>query len=58
MDPTLPVKDVTGELSGATVGYFQSLDLFGRYVELLRNILDLFTEYEIQRGKNFFPLLF
>jgi hypothetical protein len=30
-DPTIPVEDVSGDLSGTIVGFFQSVDFFGRY---------------------------
>jgi len=30
-DPTLPIEDVTASINVTTAGYFQSIDLFGRY---------------------------
>ncbi len=30
-DPTLPIEDVTAKINGTTVGYFQSINFFGRY---------------------------
>jgi hypothetical protein len=33
-DPTLPFRDVTANINGISFGYFQSLDLFGRYSNL------------------------
>ena len=29
-DPTLPIEDVTANINGTTVGYFQTIDFFGR----------------------------
>ena len=34
MDPTLPVEDVTASINGAALGYFQSLDFFGRFANI------------------------
>ncbi len=33
-DPTLPIEDVTAKINGTTVGYFQSINFFGRYGNL------------------------